>query len=61
VRRGGLTFLPALITLAVAGGVLFFSEATWLQVTAAVFLLAGIFLGVRAIATPEFLEHDVED
>jgi hypothetical protein len=37
------------------------SEATWLQMTMAVFLLVGIALGVFAIATPEFLERDAED
>ena len=61
MRRAGPTFLPALITLVVAGGVLFLSEATWLRMAAAIFLLVGIFLGVRAIATPAFLEHDAED
>jgi hypothetical protein len=61
LRRGGPTFWPALILLVVAGGVLFVSEVTWLQMTMAVFLIVGIALGVFAVATPEFLERDAED
>lgn len=61
MKHAGPTFLPALITLVVAGAVLFLSSATWLRTTAAVFLLAGIALGVFAIATPQFMAADVED
>jgi hypothetical protein len=61
MSRGGPTFWPALIVLVVAGGVLFFAEVTWLQMTMAICLLVGIALGVFAIATPEFLERDAED
>jgi hypothetical protein len=61
MKSAGPTFWPALIVLVVAGGILFVSEVTWLQVTMAVFLLVGIALGVFAIATPEFLERDAED
>ena len=61
MKTAGPTFWPALIVLVVAGGVLFFSEATWLQMTMAVFLLVGIALAVFAIATPEFLERDAEE
>ena len=59
--RAGPTFVPALATLLIAGAVLFFSEATWLRLTAALFLLAGVFLGVRAVATPEFVAGDAEE
>jgi hypothetical protein len=61
MKSAGPTFWPALIVLVVSGGILFVSEATWLQMTMAVFLLVGIALGVFAIATPEFLERDAED
>ncbi len=61
MRRGGPTFWPALIVLVISGGVLFVAEATWLQMTMAVFLLVGIALAVFAIATPEFLERDAEE
>lgn len=59
--RPGPTFLPALALLIVAGAVLFISEATWLRMTAAVFLLGGVALGVFAIATPEFLATDADE
>jgi hypothetical protein len=59
--HGGPTLLPALAMLGLAGATLFLSEATWLQMTAAVFLVVGAALGVFAIATPEFLEADHED
>jgi hypothetical protein len=61
LRRGGPTFWPALIVLVVAGGILFVSETTWLQMLMAVLLIVGIALGVFAVATPEFLEGDAED
>ncbi|MQA73964.1 MAG: hypothetical protein GEU88_06430 [Solirubrobacterales bacterium] len=57
----GSTLIPALVTLAVAGAVLFLSEVIWLQLPAALFLLAGVALGVLAIATPEFLEADADE
>jgi hypothetical protein len=59
--RPGPTFIPALAMLVVAGAVLFLSEATWLQMTAAVFVLGGVALGVFAIATPEFLAADADE
>jgi hypothetical protein len=59
--RPGPTFLPALALLIVAGAVLFLSEATWLRMTAAVFVLGGVALGVFAIATPEFVAADVDE
>jgi hypothetical protein len=59
--RPGPTFLPALALLVLAGAVLFVSEATWLRMTAAVFLLGGVALGVFAIATPEFVAADVDE
>jgi hypothetical protein len=59
--RPGPTFLPALALLVLAGAVLFVSEATWLRMTAAVFLLGGVALGVFAIATPEFLAADADE
>jgi hypothetical protein len=61
VRHAGPTFVPALATLLIAGAVLFLSEATWLQMTAAVVLLLGIALGVFAIATPEYLAQDDDE
>jgi hypothetical protein len=60
-RGGGATFWPALVVLVIAGGILFVSSATWLQLTMAVLLLIGVALGVFAIATPEFLERDAEE
>ena len=60
-RGGGATFWPALVVLVLAGGILFVSSATWLQLTMAVLLLLGIALGVFAIATPEFLERDAQE
>ena len=59
--RPGPTFLPAVVMLGVAGLVLFLAEADWLRLTSALVLLAGIALGVFAIATPEFLAADDEE
>jgi hypothetical protein len=59
--RPGPTFLPALLILGIAGGVLFFADATWLRLCSALLLLVGIALGVFAIATPEFLTADAEE
>ena len=61
MRQAGPTFFPALATLVIAGAILFLSEATWLQMSAAVVLVVGIALGVFAIATPEFLAGDAKD
>lgn len=47
--------------LGVAGLVLFLADADWLRLTAALVLLAGIALGVFAIATPEFLAADCDE
>lgn len=60
MSRGGPTLPAALAALGIGGVTLFFSEVTWLQMSAAVVLLIGIGLGVAAIATPEFLEADEE-
>lgn len=59
--RPGPTFIPALIVLGVAGAVLFLVSAEWLRVASALALIAGIALGVFAIATPEFLAADEAD
>lgn len=56
MKHAGPTLPAALLALGGGGVTLFFSEAVWLQMTAAVILLVGIALGVAAIATPEFLE-----
>jgi hypothetical protein len=45
----------------IGGAVLFFSEVTWLQMPAAVVMVVGIWLGVFAVATPDFLEADREE
>jgi hypothetical protein len=45
----------------VGAAVLFFSSATWLEVTGATVLLTGAALIVGSIATPEFLEADADD
>ena len=59
--RPGPTFVPAVVLLMVAGGVLFLAEADWLRLTSALLLLVGIALGVFAIATPNFLAGDAEE
>lgn len=59
--RAGRTFVPAVAILAIASVVMFLSSAEWLLVISAMFLFAGIALGVFAIATPEFLEGDFEE
>jgi hypothetical protein len=61
MRNAGPTFVPAIACLAIGGGVLFVSDATWLQMTSAIVALAGIALAVFAIATPEFLAGDSDD
>lgn len=61
MKRAGRTFVPALIALGAGGLTLFLSEVLWLQVPAAALLLVGVALGVAAIATPEFLERDLDD
>lgn len=55
------TLKAALAVLVVGGGVLFLSEAEWLRVIGATVAVAGIVLGVFAIATPEFLGEDRDD
>jgi hypothetical protein len=60
-HRGGPTLLPAIAALVIGGAVLFFSEVTWLQMPAAVVMVVGIWLGVFAVATPDFLEADREE
>jgi cell division protein FtsW (lipid II flippase) len=61
VKHAGPTFVPALVILVIFGAVLFLSSATWLQLIAALAMLVGVALAVQAIATPEFLEADVDD
>ena len=60
MKHAGPTFIPALIILVVFGAILFISEVTWLQLPAALAMLVGAFLAVRAIVTPEFLERDAD-
>ena len=57
----GPTFAPALVVLGGAGVVLFFADADWLRLVAALLLLVGVALGVFAVATPEFLAADEDD
>ena len=61
MRYGGPRLLPALAVTAIGGLVLFLSSASWLEVTAAMVLLIGAALVVYSIATPEFLERDLDD
>ena len=61
MKHAGSTLMPALVILVVFGAVLFLSSATWLQLIAALAMLVGVALAVRAIATPEFLEGDADD
>jgi hypothetical protein len=61
MKHAGRHFLPALAVAAVGGALLFFSSATWLEVTGASVLLIGAALIVGAIATPGFLEQDRDD
>jgi len=61
MKHGGPRLLPALIIAAIGGAVLFLSSATWLEVTGATTLLVGAALIIANIATPEFLERDLDD
>jgi hypothetical protein len=49
---------PALACFAIGAILLLLSEPTPVRVIGALFLLAFVVLGVRAIATPEFLAGD---
>jgi hypothetical protein len=60
MKHAGPTFLPALLILVVFGAILFIASATWLQLISALAMLVGVGLAVRGIATPAFLEGDVE-
>jgi cell division protein FtsW (lipid II flippase) len=60
MKHAGPTFIPAVIILVVFGAILFIAEVTWLQLPAALVMLVGVFLLVRAIVTPEFLERDAD-
>lgn len=54
--------LPAAVAALVVGAaVLFLADAEALRVASAALLLAGIGLGVLAVATPEFLTRDQEE
>ena len=46
---------------AIFGAILFFTHSEALRLISALALLVGIALAVAAIATPEFMERDVED
>lgn len=58
MRGWSTTSRAALAALIVGGAGLFLSEATYLRVIFAVLLVAGIGLGVFAIATPATLGQD---
>lgn len=51
----------AIAALVLGGAALFLSEAEYLRVISATVLVAGVALGVFAIATPEFLGREGED
>ena len=59
--RPGPTFKPALAILVVFGATLFITGSEVLRLISALALLAGIALAVAAVATPEFMEGDVEE
>ena len=59
--RPGPTVMPALAILTIFGAILFFTGSETLRLISALALLVGIALAVTAIATPEFMERDVED
>jgi hypothetical protein len=61
MKHAGRTFLPGLVALGVGGLILFISTTTWIQMTCAMIALVGVALVVFAIATPEFLERDLDD
>ncbi len=60
MKHAGKGLLPAIALLGGGGIVLFLSTATWLQMTCATIVIAGIVLAVSAIATPDFLERDLD-
>lgn len=55
------TWRLALALLFGGGAALFLAEAELLRVLSAVVTVAGIAVGVFAIATPEFLSADAEE
>ena len=59
--RPGPTILPALALLVIFGAILFLTDSEALRLISALALLVGIALGVAAVATPEFMEGDIED
>ena len=59
MKYGGPRLIPALVVAAVGGAILFFSSATWLEVTGASVLLIGAAFVIANIATPDFLERDL--
>lgn len=61
MRYAGPRMLPALAIAGLGAVALFFSSATWLEVTGATVLLVGAALIVYSIATPEFVERDLDD
>ena len=59
--RPGPTLVPALAILVIFGALLFITGSEALRLISALALLVGIALAVAAVATPEFMEGDVED
>ncbi len=59
--RPGPTAVPALAILTIFAAILFFTGSEALRLISALALLVGIALAVAAVATPEFMERDVED
>ncbi len=59
--RPGPTAVPALLILGIFGALLFFTGSEALRLISALALLVGIALAVAAVATPDFMESDVDD
>ena len=60
MKYAGRMFIPAIAVAAIGAVVLFFSSATWLEVTGALVLIIGATLIIGSIATPAFLEAEGE-
>lgn len=61
MKHAGPFLLPALGVAAVGGLVLFLASVTWLEVTGAIVLLIGAALIIANIATPDYLERDLDE
>lgn len=61
MKHAGPRMIPALVTAAIGALVLFLATTTWLEVLGAATLLAGAALIVANIATPDFLERDLDE